>query len=223
MIRPLLKICGLTTPDDARLCYGAGADLLGVIFADSPRQVDVPAALEIRHAVPLGRLVGVFGDCRVDEVASVTAATGLDMVQLHDCGDPQRWEAVARAAGVPVLPAVTADQAEAAAADMLARDRLRLAGLLLDLPKSGHVPADLDPVEHRRALWSIARRCGQDGVRVMLAGSLDADNVTAAVAAAVPYGLDVCRGVEASPGVKDPDEVHRLVDTVRTLEVDHGR
>ncbi len=215
-MRPLVKICGLTRPEDARLCRDAGADLLGVIFAPSPRQVTVGQAADIRTVCSHAPLVGVFTDDSPTTIASVVAAVSLDLVQLHGCDDPVRWEAVARATGVPVMPAVTADRADVAAAAMIARPEFSLTSLLLDLPKQ---TGDAGPEGHL-ALLEAAKRCRQRGVRVMLAGALDADTVALAMREAKPYGLDVCRGVESAPGLKDPDQVARFLAAVDHPEVD---
>jgi phosphoribosylanthranilate isomerase len=218
MTQPVVKICGLTRPEDARLCFEAGADLLGMIFAPSPRRIDLRRALEIRCSVEQARLVGVFGEASAEEIADAVAAARLDVVQLHACDDPARWEAVARAAGVPVLPAVTAERAEQAAEAVLARGDLPLAGLLLDLPK-GAVERD---GAAREELWAAARACVTAGARVVLAGALDAGAVAAARRAVGPYGLDVCRGVEESPGVKDPARVRRFLAAARHPEVNRA-
>jgi phosphoribosylanthranilate isomerase len=221
-MRPLVKICGLTTPEDARLCREAGADLLGVIFADSPRQVTTGQAADIRAACSHAPLVGVFTDHRPQAIADVVAAVGLDLVQLHGCDDPAQWEAVARATGVPVMPAVTADRADQAAGAMAARGDLPVSALLLDLPKI------LDPAalaggtcpDARLALLEAARRCRRQGLRVMLAGALAAEDLPLVLREARPFGLDVCRGVESSPGVKDPERVARFLAAARRPEVD---
>ncbi len=216
-MRPLVKICGLTRPEDARLCRDAGADLLGVIFADSPRQVTVGQAADIRAACSHAPLVGVFTDGTPTAIAEVVAAVGLDLVQLHACDDPARWEAVGRASGVSVLPAVTADRADDAVSAMLARPDLLLAGLLLDLPKRTRDAGS----DGRVTLIETARRCRDRGIRVMLAGALDAATVPLAMREVKPFGLDVCRGVESAPGVKDPELVARFLAAVDHPEVDH--
>ena len=76
-----IKVCGITTPQDARSCHRLGADYLGVIFAPSPRQVSRETASAIRHDVPDACLVGVFVDADVDLVACTAAACDLDMIQ----------------------------------------------------------------------------------------------------------------------------------------------
>ncbi len=212
-----VKICGITTADDARLCHVAGAHLLGVILAPSPRQVSPDRARAIREAVPGAKLVGVVTDVAGDRLAVLVAETGVDMLQLHGCADAAVWRAVAAACACPVLPAVTADQASAAVAGYLELpdvDRQQVSGLLMDLPKrGGGAPTG------RQALWRAARRASEACVPVMLAGALDHRAMPAAIATAQPVGVDVCRGTERAPGQKDPELVRRVIAAARIVEV----
>lgn len=214
MTRPIVKICGLTRSSDARLCHDAGADLLGVIFAPSVRRVSESTARDIREAVPDARLVGVFTHASAEHIAAVARTVALDLVQLHGSDDPAHWAEVHRAAGVPVLPAVTGTQVGGTSIASAARSDPHVAGLLLDLPKhAAATEAD------RRRLWKTAGCCGNDGIRVFLAGGLDAAAVPQAVTAAGPYGLDVSRGVESAPGVKDPERVRSFLAAAHDAEV----
>lgn len=214
MTRPLVKICGITRPGDARLCHVAGADFLGVIFAASPRQVSVPEARAIRNAVPDAQLVGVFTEDHTEHIADVAESVGLDLVQLHGSDSPERWQAVYRATGVPVLPALTREQIGDPAVAHAVRSDPHVACLLLDLPKDEHSTNGA-----RARLWETARHCRAEGLRIVLAGALDAGVVPEALAAARPYGLDVSRGVESAPGVKDPARVRRILAAVQEAEV----
>ncbi len=214
MRRPLVKICGLTRPGDARLCHLAGADFLGVIFAASPRQISVSEARAIRDAVPDARLVGVFTDGHTEDIAAIAESVGLDLVQLHGSDSPERWRAVYGASGVPVLPALTAEQVGDPAVTRAVRSDPHVACLLLDLPKQGYSTNGA-----RAHLWETARHCRRDGLRIVLAGALDAATVPEALAAARPHGLDVSRGVESAPGIKDPGRVRRFLAAVQKAEV----
>jgi phosphoribosylanthranilate isomerase len=212
--RARVKICGLTRPGDARLCHVAGADFLGVIFAASPRRVSVSEARAIRDAVPDAQLVGVFTEGRAEDVAAIAESVGLDLVQLHGSDNPERWQAVYRAAGVPVLPALTGEQVGDPAVTRAVRSDPHVTCLLLDLPKREHSTNGA-----RAQLWDTARHCRADGLRIVLAGALDAAVVSEALAAARPYGLDVSRGVESAPGIKDPSRVRRFLAAVQEAEV----
>lgn len=218
MSRLLVKICGVTTVEDARLCRSAGADLLGVILAPSPRRISVARATAIREAVPGAKLVGVFTDAAPEAIAVAADAAGLDLIQLHGCDDPARWAAVARAAGRPVIPAVTADRAEAASRSLAADPGLDVPVLLLDLPKRQAVGA----ATLRDHLWRTARQLADRGLSVLLAGALDVADVPAARRRVQPAGLDVCRSTESAPGVKDPDKVVCFVTAAREPEVNHA-
>ena len=80
-----VKICGVTTPTDARMVAAAGGDAIGLNFVPgSPRLIDVDAARAVVAAVPEAVLVvGVFAGATPAEMRRVAAAVGLDAIQLH--------------------------------------------------------------------------------------------------------------------------------------------
>lgn len=190
---PLVKICGLTTPDDARLVHAAGADLLGLVFAESPRRVDLEQAAAIRRAVPEARLVGVFRDQPPVAILAAVEAADLDLIQLHGGESPAFAAEVARAAGLPLIRALAPREVDATTAARHAD----AAYLLVDPPKGTDAAAARDEV------LAAAARLGRAGALVLIAGGLGPDDV-AAVVAAGPCGVDACRGVESGPGRKDP-------------------
>src|SRR4051794_20412234 len=84
-----VKVCGITTVDDALLALEAGADAVGLILAPSTRRVDVDAARDIVRALPPGTLaVGVFRDERPEAIVAIVERTGLTGVQLHGHESP---------------------------------------------------------------------------------------------------------------------------------------
>ncbi len=190
---PLVKICGLTGGDDARAAAAAGADVLGLVFAPSPRCVDLADAAAIRAAVPDARLAGVFRDQDPDFVLAAVAAADLDLVQLHGAESPAYAAAITAATGAPIIRALEPGQVAGGAAAACAE----AAYLLVDPPKSA------DPAAARGAVLAAARQLAQEGARVLVAGGLSPADVAAVVEDARPYGLDACRGVESSPGRKD--------------------
>ncbi|MFN2371085.1 MAG: N-(5'-phosphoribosyl)anthranilate isomerase [Candidatus Krumholzibacteriia bacterium] len=202
---PLVKVCGLTTVDDARAAHAAGAGLLGLIFAPSARRVTVDTARAIRRAVPGARLVGVFRDEDPAQVAATAAACGLDLLQLHGAETPAACVALRDRTGLPVIKALEAGPE--AGPDLVARARAyATAYLLLDLPKGAAGPADGTPDPR---LTAAAAALTAEGRQVLLAGGLEPSHVRAALAAA-PAGIDLCRGVEAAPGRKDPHKLAAL-------------
>ncbi|MDQ2672041.1 MAG: hypothetical protein M3Y38_04375, partial [Actinomycetota bacterium] len=83
-VMTLVKICGITNAGDARTAADAGADAVGLVFADSPRRVDFEEARRISLALPEKILrVGVFVDEEPAEILRISRETGLDLAQLH--------------------------------------------------------------------------------------------------------------------------------------------
>lgn len=205
MPETLVKVCGITLPRDAVDCVELGVDLLGLIFAFSPRHVTIAQAQAIRAAVPEARLVGVCVDEPLAGLVALARECRLDLLQLHGRETPAYCAQAAAGTGLPVVKAVRGPTGGP-------RDRevyRSLYGVLFDLEK-GVPPTPCAQEE----LWSRAEAAREAGHRVFLGGGLDPDNVAAAVRRARPYCVDVARGVECAPGVKDHDLVHRFLQEV---------
>lgn len=187
-----VKVCGLTSPGDARAAHAAGAALGGVIFADeSPRRVDEAAARAIA-AGPLP-LVGVFVNDAPARIAGLATRLRLRAVQLH--GEESPADVAALRARLPrgceVWKAV-AVQDRIPAPEETGADRV-----LLD----GHRPG-------RRGgtgtAFDWSRLAGIGGrERFLLGGGLHPGNAAAAQALGC-FALDACSGLESAPGVKAP-------------------
>jgi len=202
---PLLKICGITTTEDAVLAVRAGADVLGVIFADSPRRITPERAAAIRRAAPGARLCGVFRDEKPEQIAAFALTAGLDLLQLHGGESPLTCRSLRDRTGLPVIKVF-----ETGSPDLDRVAEYDTAYILLDRPK-GAPAAPSDQVHPE--LLEEARRLREDGYDVLLAGGLGPANVKESLAAA-PAGVDVCRGVEAAPGRKDPALLRALGEEV---------
>jgi phosphoribosylanthranilate isomerase len=192
-----VKVCGITTPEDALFALAMGADAVGLILADgSPRRVTPDTARDIVRELPQGTVaVGVFRDERPERILEVAEHARLTGVQLHGHETPAEAAAVRRR--VPFLV-----QAFGAGDPRLDRiDDYDVDAVLLDssTPGSG-VAFD----------WALAEPYVA-GRRVILAGGLTPDNVAEAVARVRPWGVDVASGVEARPGRKDTVKVRRFV------------
>jgi phosphoribosylanthranilate isomerase len=207
MSRPgfLIKICGVTTPDDARHAADAGADAIGInLWPKSKRYADDAAARTVVAAIPAGVLkVGVFVNATPAEVAARVAALGLDRAQLH--GD----ETAADFSDFAALPAErlvrvvrVRDEASFAAAGAW-----QVPLYLYDALVDGYGGAGV------AAPWALVARLARRPF--LLAGGLTPENVAAAIAATRPDGVDVASGVERAPGRKDPDLVSRFIETAR--------
>lgn len=204
-----IKVCGITNADDARLAASLGADYVGVIFADSPRRVDVERAKEIRRAVSEVLVVGVFRDQPLEEVVCVTRESGIDLVQLHGDESPEYCTDVLNRTGKPVIKGFAAERMPDAR--QLAQ-YTTTSYFLFDLQRGARktVPADLERV------WSEVLHTRRKGFRVFLAGALDPANVREAIRRTHAFAVDVCRGVERAPGVKDPDVLQRFFVEARS-------
>ena len=197
-----VKICGVTTRDDAARAAAAGADAIGVnLWPGSKRYVTPQAAHDVLAGVPNGVLkVGVFVNAAAAEVAARMRELGLDRAQLHgdetsadfDDMDPARIIRVVR----------VRDEASFAAAAGWS-PALWLYDAHVDGFGGAGVPAP----------WPLVAARAQRPF--LLAGGLTADNVAAAIAATRPDGIDVASGVEARPRVKDPTKLAAFIAAVR--------
>jgi phosphoribosylanthranilate isomerase len=211
--RPLIKICGITTAEDAHYCQAAGTDYLGLIFAESPRQVTPQGGAGIRAAVPDARLVGVFVNPLLSELQAIAPVVGLDLIQLHGDESPQFCREVKAELGIGVIKRTGPPREEISSWLTSSAARLVFDYLMFDLPKS-KTASSVD-YSAQKNLWASAATAGAEGLQVFLAGDLNETNVVDAIACATPYAVDVCRGVEAAPGVKDRQKVDRFIRGVR--------
>jgi phosphoribosylanthranilate isomerase len=194
-----VKICGVTSVEDALLCATAGADAIGLNFAHaSPRCVSIELARLIVQSLPSHVMtVGVFVDADYEQLMQTKQRVGLGCLQLHGDESP---ELLSRC-----LP--HAYKALRVRDASLVEDAARYPGehLLLDayVPGvQGGTGASFD--------WKLAALLA--GTRkITLAGGLHPDNVAAAVAAVRPFCVDVASGVEWQIGRKDPERVHAFV------------
>jgi phosphoribosylanthranilate isomerase len=198
-----IKICGITTLDDARLCVEAGADALGFIFVEgTPRYVTPEAVARIVAALPpFVTPVGVFWNHSPGHVKAVAEQCGLGALQFHGDEAPEDLHGFR----LPVIKTLKV----AGPADLDRMAGYRVAAFLLDSPArwSEGLPRPVIPWDTAAAM---ARRHP-----VLLSAGLTPDNVAEAVRRVRPYGVDVNSGVEACPGRKDVVRVTRFVTEAR--------
>jgi phosphoribosylanthranilate isomerase len=203
-VPPAVKVCGLTRVADARLAVELGAAFVGLNFWEgSPRRVTVEAARAIADAVA-GRalLVGVFVNQPAAEVERIAATVGLDLLQLHGDEDAAAVAAFG-ARAIKVLRA--AGRLEARRFD----EHPQVWGFLVEPRRPGAYGGTGEP-------WAYAEGAGLPTAKpVLLAGGIGPENLRAVLAAARPWGVDVCSAVEARPGVKDAARLRRLFEEVR--------
>lgn len=191
---PKVKICGVTTVEDAELAVELGAWAVGLIFHQpSPRRVRVPEAERIGAALHRRTLVtGVFVNHPLDAIMRQHERVGFDVVQLHGDEGPAFCSEVARRTGAKVTKAARVRDA----GDLRALDAFRSVDFHL-----------VDGVERGEPVDPALRRARHSGIPLLIAGSLTPENVLDAIAAWEPFGVDVASGVEAEPGRKDPEKL----------------
>jgi len=204
-----VKICGITNWIDARRAVAAGADFLGFNFyPPSPRYITPAKARRIVRRLPERiTVVGVFVNESEAKMLEIARAVGLDYLQLHGDESP---ELVSRLK--PAFPVIKA---------LRVQKTFRLAQLAQFKRASAFLLDGFQPRRYggtgKTFNWSMARRARGNG-KIFLAGGLTPQNVAAAIRAARPYGVDVCSGVEARPGKKDPSRVKAMMQAVQNSQ-----
>ena len=235
-LRPTVKICGVTRPEDAALAVRLGADLIGINFwSRSPRFVADPgrateiaaAAREAARGTASVGVVGVFVNEAAGAIGERIESAGLDLVQLHgdepeellDRFAPRALRALraqtasaapAAPGGVAVPGAHRRDGAHPLLWRSFAPER-RLVAWILDAPSGARYGGTGEAWD-----WSLARALVAAAVSpVLIAGGLRPGLARAALAASGAAGVDVASGVESAPGVKDAERMRRLIEEVR--------
>jgi phosphoribosylanthranilate isomerase len=201
-----VKICGITNLKDARRAVEAGADFLGFNFYPrSPRYVTPAAARRIVQRLPKGTaFVGVFVNEPTDKMLAIARRVGLRFLQLHGEESPATVAKLRRT--LTVIKAIRVRNSFSAAQLRQFKPR---GTFLLDgfhVSRRGGTGKTFN--------WAVARRANRAG-HIFLAGGLTPENIGEAVRIARPYAVDVCSGVEAKPGKKDPALIESFMQAVR--------
>ncbi len=200
-----VKVCGITSPEDARVAAGSGADAIGLVFAESPRQVSAAQAREISATLPRGvGKVGVFVDEEPEEMLRIAREVGLDYAQLH--GDETAEEVAAvREGGLKVIKALRVRGAESL--EVLGEYEADL--LLLDAYSE-----KMRGGTGERFDWGLAK--GLKGyANILVSGGLNPENVREVIELFEPYGVDASSSLEDAPGKKNRDRVRRFVSAAK--------
>jgi phosphoribosylanthranilate isomerase len=200
----IVKICGITRPEDIEICAEAGVDWLGInLWSGSRRHVSGPRAAALAAATRAAGMspVALVVEASADEIARVWAEGCWDRLQIY--GSP---------AGLPAgLPWIRPLKVQGALPDLAAPTAAGWDLVEADVP--GHGGAG------RRFDWSLL--AGAAFVRpTLIAGGLGPENVAELLGVVQPWGIDLASGVEASPGVKDRAKVRTLMETVRAHRKD---
>lgn len=201
-----VKICGITTLEDALVAVKAGADALGFVFHhSSPRHIfPEQAAAIIRQLPAFVQTVGLFVD---EELATVNATAhqcGLDLLQLHGDETPAYCDLVQRR----VIKAFRVKDITS----LESTKNYRVSSILLDA---------WSPAAHggtgQTFNWEIAAQAAESG-HLILAGGLTPENVVEAIQQVHPFAVDVSSGVESSPGIKDVSKVVQFIFKAKHLQ-----
>jgi phosphoribosylanthranilate isomerase len=234
-----IKICGTTNLEDALTAVEAGADAVGFVFYEkSPRNISVEAAREIVEKLPEGvEKVGVFVGASCSTWTGAVTAAGLTAVQHYlplepDVASHQRAVATSGFARSPKfylsLPMSLFIEAGAPLRKLGAdlkdfRDGAQGVGALregvfdtffLDSGSVNGLGGKGNTFDWDRAVCMTAEMM-REGLKFVVAGGLNSENVAEAIGILKPWGVDVVSGVEAKPGKKDPEKVRAFVRAVR--------
>lgn len=216
-----VKICGVTTLDDALMVANAGADMIGLNFHKaSPRYISMETAREICSGLKqqfgdrCPAIVGVFVNATDSDITNVKLKAGLDYIQLS--GD-ESDRMIAELRGIafkairPMNKAMALEDVNYFRAQFPTNDRIP--SILLDAyhPKLYGGTGESTSVDVALAVKEIVPR-------MMLAGGLTPENVAERIASIQPWGVDVASGVESGqPGVKDADKVKAFIEAARQV------
>lgn len=201
-----VKICGVTSVEDALAAIDLGASAIGLNFVPkSPRCIDVARARAIAAAIHAtkakAQVVGVVADRSLDDMRALVRDAGLDCLQLHGDETPETLSPLLPHAykAVRIANAADAERAATFPGDHILVDA-KVEGAL------GGTGATFD--------WSLVTDLAKTK-KLTLAGGLTPANVEVAVRAVGPYCVDVASGVESLPGVKDHEKMRAFIEAAR--------
>ncbi len=223
-----VKICGLMSPEDIRMCADAGADAVGFVTEYPiavPWNIRRDRARELVAATPPFLSTAAVVGGSVETILEIAEAVRPDVLQLHGDETAQEIKRICRAlepTGIKVVKALRID-VESGRAGFEPADPLEAARMLAQTGISG-LAVDSKTAKRPAGTgvplnWGvIGRLSAAISIPLILAGGLTAQNVTAAIEQVRPYGVDIISGVEAKPGVKDRRRVAEFVNIVKRCE-----
>lgn len=199
-----IKICGITSVEDAKYALNAGADAIGLVFyAPSPRAVSIELAREIAYSVgPFVAVVGLFVDADEAFVQEVLNRVPLQVMQFHGDESPEYCERFQRPymKAIRMRPELNLQQA--------IDDHPNAVALLLDAYRPGVPGGTGETFDWQRIPKNSSRA-------IVLAGGLTPENIASAVISTRVYGVDVSGGVESAPGKKDAHKINTFIHNAK--------
>ena len=211
-----IKICGITSLEDARAAVAAGADMLGFNFyRPSPRFITSQVGqtiietlrAEIKASSRTVTMVGVFVNEPAESIVSIAAEAGIAAIQLH--GDESVEFCRELKALLPDRFLIKAIRARGNAVTEGAAE-YNVDAIMLDA-----FDAELRGGTGHTVDWHVAQHIREVVPRLFLAGGLSPENVREAIDAVQPYAVDACSALESAPGRKDAERMDAFVRAVR--------
>jgi phosphoribosylanthranilate isomerase len=202
-----LKICGLTNAEDVQAAIKAGADYLGfILYPKSPRFISPEQAMALIKNVPHEiKKVGVFVDCPPDRIIELMEFCGFDIAQLHGSESGDDALAIGREKVWKAMALNTAEDIAGAA----------------EFPAAAILADSIGPAQRggtgKKCDWNQAAEAAER-FRLILAGGINLDNVAEAINTVKPFAVDVCSGIESSPGIKDHKKIFELAAKLKSIK-----
>ena len=217
-----VKICGITSLEDARMAVQAGADALGFIFVENTPRFVTPEQVApiIRALPPFVTAVGIFWDHPAGHIKAIIEACGLRVVQFHGDETPEDCQGYS----VPVIKTIKLPPVSTI--DGLPEYRVTerfgallyrkvVAAYLLDSQARWSEGEGREPLEWRSIRLMADKSPRESQLPIVLSGGLTPENVATAVSIVRPFAVDVNSGVEARPGKKDAEKVRRFIEAAK--------
>lgn len=201
-----VKICGLTRREDVVAVNAVRPEYIGFIFAQSRRQIDLPAAVRLKSALNKEiKAVGVFVNEKIEMIEQVVREQVIDAVQLHGYEETAYLERLRARVNVPVIKAVRVQSSQ----QIQYFSGFPCDYLLLDAYVRGERGGSGKTFD-----WGMIPKLQKP---YFLAGGLDSRTVAKAIELLHPYCVDVSSGVETN-GLKDSNKIEEFVNQVRSVK-----
>ena len=202
--RTRVKICGLTSVEDAMRAVNAGADAIGLVFyAPSPRNVSLEQAEAISASVPaFVTKTALFVNPSVAEVQAVLQTGSIDLLQFHGDESPEFCEQFQ----CSYIKAIR--MREGIELESIAQQYHQASGLLLDAYKAGVPGGTGEQFDWQRVPKHLSKP-------IILAGGLTPENIQQAIEQTQPWAVDVSGGVEQSKGIKSAEKIEQFMSRVK--------
>lgn len=212
-------MCGITRPEDAEAAVFAGADAVGVVFAESPRNVDAARAEGIARAARAAAarcrrsvlVFGLFVNEQPETIRALCKSTPLDVVQMHG---EETVEMARILVDLRLVKAVRLRGEDSLREVQTFAEAKLFEAILLDAFSTSARGGTGKKVEMSLAARAAAAAL-EAGTKPILAGGLTPYDVATAIEQVRPFGVDVSSGVEMAPGVKDYSLIDKFISAAK--------